>query len=117
MENKRETTMINSRIFFSKLRSQISPITTPHLRLQHPFDDLRRGLQRFIKFVRLDAAFVFFIGDGANSKRRAARRRERANIFYLFQALLPQAHDYPNELPGFELFKDAPWKTIRPFET
>jgi len=34
----------------------------------------------------------------------------------------PQANphksgDYPNELPGFELFKDAPWKTIRPFET
>src|SRR5215813_1654830 len=53
MENKRETTMINSRIFFSKLRSQISPITTPHLHLQHPSDDLRRGLQRFIKFVRL----------------------------------------------------------------
>ena len=24
---------------------------------------------------------------------------------------------YPNELPGFKLFKDAPWKMIRPFET
>jgi hypothetical protein len=47
-----------------------------------PIDDLRRGLQRFIKFVRLDAAFVFL-----HRRRRrfyAARRSEaRASQHFL----------------------------------
>src|SRR5262245_28616481 len=34
----------------------------------------------------------FFISDGADSTRRVALGRERAEIFYLFQAWPPQAH-------------------------
>jgi|SRR5262249_49475337 len=34
----------------------------------------------------------FFISDGADSTRRAARRRERACLFCIFHARFPQAH-------------------------
>jgi pimeloyl-ACP methyl ester carboxylesterase len=34
----------------------------------------------------------FFIGDGADSTRHAAQRRERADLFFLFHAHLQQGH-------------------------
>src|SRR5215510_2844485 len=39
----------------------------------------------------------FLIGDGEDSMQRADRRRERADLFCLFHAPLPQAHIAPTE--------------------
>src|SRR5215471_20457219 len=54
-------------------------------------DDLRR-LQ--VATILAVWSRSFFIGDGADSTRRDARRRERGGRFCLFQARLPQAHDH-----------------------
>jgi hypothetical protein len=35
-----------------------------------------------------------YIGDGSDSTRRAARRRERASLFYIFHARLPQTRNF-----------------------
>jgi hypothetical protein len=55
----------------------------------------------------------FFIGDGSDSTRRAARRRERASPFCFFQARFPQAHGRLNWLPDIALmFRTHPnWRT------
>ena len=43
----------------------------------------------------------FFIGDGGDSTQRAARRRERADLFCFFHARFPQAHDLAVESEVF----------------
>jgi hypothetical protein len=40
----------------------------------------------------------FFIGNGADSTQRAARRRELASHFCFFQPRFPQAHDWRDAL-------------------